>query len=191
MGTTWSLSVWILHFGSLHQQGFNLVLNCCSKSVATWPLWCTDWCSWLWRLGLELIQIIFYCKAIFVRNKNNGLYLFLLLFAFLFLFYFLIWNLELRFVSLLLSFLPPSCMVVPIRELVNTLFSTSTTTIQSLQMACLPSTMDMNIDIDIIRERSASSSRINSRESLIDSKASSMAYHERMEVINNLLNDNV
>ena len=36
--------------------------------------------------------------------------------------------------SLLLSLLPPSCMVAPIRELANTLLSTSFTTSQPLPM---------------------------------------------------------
>ena len=74
-------------------------------------------------------------------------------------------------------------MVTPIRELANTLFSTSFTTLQSNPMAQLPSNMD------IIRGRSASSSQISSRESLTHSAASSTPYHERMEIQNNLLNE--
>ena len=37
--------------------------------------------------------------------------------------------------ALLLSLLPPSCMVAPIGELANTLFSTSAFTLQPFQMA--------------------------------------------------------
>ena len=79
-------------------------------------------------------------------------------------------------------------MVAPIRELVNTLFSTSFTTLQSNPMAQLPSNMNMDVDIDIIRGRSASSSQISSIKSLTHSAASSTPYHKRMEIYNNLLN---
>ena len=92
---------------------------------------------------------------------------------------------------MLFSLLPPYYIVVPIRELVNILFSTLTTTVQSLQMACLPSTRNMDVDTDIIRRRYTSSSKVSSRESLIDSKASSMAYHKRIEIMNNLLNNDI
>lgn len=73
----------------------------------------------------------------------------------------------------------------------NTLFSTLTTAVQPLQIACLPSTKNIDVDTDIIIRRSASSSKVSSKESLINSQASSMAYHKRMEVINNLLDNNV
>jgi len=66
--------------------------------------------------------------------------------------------------SLLLSLLPPSCMVVLIRELANKLSSTSAINLQPLQMAQFPSNMDMDIDTDIIRGRSTSSSKTSSRE---------------------------
>jgi len=49
----------------------------------------------------------------------------------------------------------------------------------------------MDVDTDIIRRRSTSSSKVSSRESLIDSKASSMAYHKRIEIMNNLLNNDI
>jgi len=82
-------------------------------------------------------------------------------------------------------------MTVPIRELANKLLPTSTTTIQPLQIAHLLFTIDMDIDTDFIRERSAFSSRINSRKLSIDSTALSMAYYKRMEIINNILNKDV
>jgi len=44
-------------------------------------------------------------------------------------------------------------MVALIRELANTLFFTLTTIIQPLQMACLLSTMDIDVDTDIIKGR--------------------------------------
>jgi len=55
-------------------------------------------------------------------------------------------------------------MVTPIRELVNIQISSTTSTIQTLQMAKLPSNMDMDVDIDMIRGRTALSSKNNSRE---------------------------
>ena len=73
----------------------------------------------------------------------------------------------------------------------NILFYTLTTTIQSLQIACLLSTRNMDVNTDIIRKRSTFSSKVSSRESLIDSKALSIAYYERIEVTNNLLDNNV
>jgi len=79
-------------------------------------------------------------------------------------------------------------MVAPIRELANTLFSTSFTTLQSNPMAQLPSNMDMDVNIDIIRGRSASSSQISFGESLTHSAALSTPYHKRMKIQNNLLN---
>jgi len=48
--------------------------------------------------------------------------------------------------------------------------------------------MDMDVDTDIIRGISASSSKFSSRESSTHSTASSIPYHERMEIQNNLLN---
>ena len=45
--------------------------------------------------------------------------------------------------------------------------------------------MDMDIDIDILRERSASSSINSSRESSMYSNASSVPYHKRMEIQSN------
>ena len=49
----------------------------------------------------------------------------------------------------------------------------------------------MDVNTDIIRKRSTFSSKVSSRESLIDSKALSIAYYERIEVMNNLLDNNV
>jgi len=82
-------------------------------------------------------------------------------------------------------------MEIPTRELVNTLFSSSITAFQTSQMAHIPSTMDMDIDSNIVRGRSASSSRNSSRESSILSKASSMTYHECMEVMNTLMSEDI
>lgn len=49
-------------------------------------------------------------------------------------------------------------------------------------MANLPSYMDMDIDSDIIRGRSTSSSKTNSREASVILNASTTPYHERMEI---------
>ena len=68
-------------------------------------------------------------------------------------------------------------MVVSIRELVNKLFSTTTAALQALQMAQIPSIMDMNVDNDIVRGRFTSSSRNKSRESSILLNTSFMAYY--------------
>ena len=80
---------------------------------------------------------------------------------------------------------------MPTRELVNTLFSSSITAFQTSQMAHIPSTMDIDIDSDIVRGRSAFSSRISSRESSILSKASSMTYYECLEVMNTLMSEDI
>ena len=82
-------------------------------------------------------------------------------------------------------------MEMPTRELVNTLFSSSITAFQTSQMAHIPSTMDIDIDSDIVRGRSAFSSRNSSRESSILSKASSMTYYECMEVMNTLMSEDI
>ena len=82
-------------------------------------------------------------------------------------------------------------MVVPTKELANTLFSSSITALQTLQMAHIPSFIGMNINSSIIRGRSASSNRKSSRKSSILSKALSMAYHKYMEVMNTLLSEDI
>ena len=59
-------------------------------------------------------------------------------------------------------------------------------------MAILPSSIDMDVDNDtIIRERPKSSSKNSSRESSVLSNTSSMAYHEYMEALNNILPNEV
>ena len=79
-------------------------------------------------------------------------------------------------------------MVASIRELVNILFPTTFTAIQPKPMTYLPFNMDIDVDIDMIRRRSTSFSQISSRKSPTHSVASSVPYHERMEIQNNLLN---
>ena len=82
-------------------------------------------------------------------------------------------------------------MVVPIRELVNKLFSISAINLQPLQMAQFPFNMDMAINSNIIKGRSTSFSKVNSRESLTHSITSSALYHEKMEAQNNYLDEDI
>ena len=84
-------------------------------------------------------------------------------------------------ISLLLSLLPPSWMVAPIRELENIYLFISAITSQPPTIARTPSNidMDMNMDIDIIRGKSNSSSKVSSRELLTHSDTSTTPYHER------------
>jgi len=49
--------------------------------------------------------------------------------------------------------------------------------------------MDMDINVDIIRERSTSFSQISFKEPLIHSASSSIPYCKRIKIQNNLLNE--
>jgi len=82
-------------------------------------------------------------------------------------------------------------MVVPVRDLADILFLISTTACQQSHMAILPSSMNMDINYDTIRGRSKFSSNNSSRESSVLSNTSSMAYHECMGVLNNILSNEV
>jgi len=77
-------------------------------------------------------------------------------------------------------------MIVPIREVVNIYFSNSASGTTHFSMAQLPSNMDMNVDCNIIRGRSTSSSKANSRDSLVSSSTSSIPYHQHIEMNNDL-----
>ena len=66
--------------------------------------------------------------------------------------------------SLLLSLIPPSCIVVPNRELANTLFLKSFNTITT---PINYYNSNMNIEVDTLGERSVSSSTNISRELLV------------------------
>jgi len=83
---------------------------------------------------------------------------------------------------LLLSLLPPSCIVAPIRELVNTLFLISTKAFSTSSMTHDPSYIDIDIDIDTSRGRSTSSNNKSSREFSMHSNTSSVPYFKRMEI---------
>ena len=82
-------------------------------------------------------------------------------------------------------------MVAPIRELANKLFSTSAINLQPLQMAQFPSNMNIDINTNIIRGRFASSSKVSLRESSTHSTTSFTPYHQRMEIQNKFLDEDV
>ena len=92
---------------------------------------------------------------------------------------------------MLFSLLPPSCIVVPIRELVNKQLSSSSVNISYSSIAKFSSNMDIDVNCNNIKKRSALSSKANSRSSLISSSTSSMPYHEYMDMNNNILDDNI
>ena len=86
----------------------------------------------------------------------------------------------------LLSFLPPSCVVVLIRELANIHSFTLASSSKSSTMATLLSNMNIDIDIDIIKRKSIFFSKINLRKSSILSNTLSVSYYEKIEHNNNL-----
>ena len=81
---------------------------------------------------------------------------------------------------LLLSLLLPFYMIVPTRELVNTLFL-STTKDSKFDLIVLDN-YNMDMDINIPRERTPSSNMNSLRVSLTHSNAFSIPYHERMTI---------
>jgi len=107
------------------------------------------------------------------------------------LFYFFILNLKNRVLypqtinrlALLLSLLPPSCIVVLERDLVNILFSYFSNS-QSNQPEFF-TTQQMSIEIDMFRGQSMSSSPNISRESSTYSNTSSIVYADRIQALVN------
>jgi len=83
---------------------------------------------------------------------------------------------------LLLSLVPPSCIVVPNRELVNTLFSFD---ISILSIPIAYNNKNIDIDIDTLRGRLVNVSTNGSRESLTYSNVPFISYMKRMEAQNN------
>ena len=86
---------------------------------------------------------------------------------------------------LLLSLLPPSYMVVPIRESVNTLFPFILNSQSSIQESTNILNQQMDIEIDTPRGQSMSSSTNSSRESLTHSNTSPMVYADRIQALAN------
>jgi len=58
-------------------------------------------------------------------------------------------------------------------------------------MAQFPFNTNMNVNTDIIREKSTSYSKVSSRESSTHLTASSTLYHQRMEIQNNFLDEDI
>ena len=84
----------------------------------------------------------------------------------------------------LLSLILPSCIVVPIRKLVNIQTLTSALNTKPIQMAFIPANVMMDVDNNFIRGRSNSPSKVSSRNTLVLLTVSSISYHERMEIKN-------
>ena len=78
--------------------------------------------------------------------------------------------------SLLFSLLLLSCIVVPIREVVNIYFSNLVSSIIPFSIIYLPSNMDMDVNYNIIKGRSTSSSKAGSRNLLVFSNALFILY---------------
>ena len=96
----------------------------------------------------------------------------------LLLIYYIGYNSRLYCFSLLL----PSCMVVPIRELVNILFSSTIKHLLFILIVQNSSNIDININLDIFRGRSVFSSNNSLKESSMHSNASFVPYYKRMEI---------
>jgi len=77
-------------------------------------------------------------------------------------------------------------MVVSSSELANIHIFTSTFNSKLSQMDRTPANVAIDINSDIIRRRTNSSSSTSSRSALIISKVSSIPYHKRMEINNDL-----
>jgi len=83
----------------------------------------------------------------------------------------------------LLSLVPPSCMVAPIRKLANTLIL-SLSNLQSTQLT-LSIPQQMNIEINKTKSMSKMFSLNSSRESSVHSDTSSIDYVERVQAMAN------
>ena len=87
---------------------------------------------------------------------------------------------------MLLFLLPLSYIVVSVREVINKKFLFSSAITSNLTIVQNSSNMDIDINNNIIRGRSALSSKINLRISLIFSSTSSISYHQHMEINNDI-----
>ena len=82
-------------------------------------------------------------------------------------------------------------MVVPIRKVVNQPFCSSAFNLQPQQMNKIPSNMDIDININIIREKFTSSSKVSLRELSTHLNVSLVLYHKRIEARNNILDEEI
>jgi len=87
-----------------------------------------------------------------------------------------------KYISLLFL-IPLSCIVVPNRKLANTLLFSSITNI-ALSLI-IHNNMNIDINMDTLKDRSIYSSTDNSRELLVYSSLSSISYIEKIEVQSN------
>ena len=103
--------------------------------------------------------------------------------------------------TLLLSLVPPSCMVVPVRDLENkfTFFSSNTILLQTFELPTVSHSNNTGMDIfaesppnnyDEVKGRSLLTKRNISRDSSMSSSKSSVVYYEKME-LNNAMNVDV
>jgi len=72
---------------------------------------------------------------------------------------------------------------------VNIQISTSALNTKPIQIALTPA--NMNVNINFIRERTNSPSNVSSRGTSVLLKAFSISYYERMEIKNNLPNEDI
>jgi len=110
-------------------------------------------------------------------------------FILFYVYFYLFSSFELRVrhkLTLFLSLLPPSCIVVPIRELANKHLFTSAISITPLSMTQIPSNMKMDIDYDSIKKRSALLSKNSLRIFSISSSTLFVLYYQYMEINNDL-----
>ena len=111
----------------------------------------------------------------------------------------LIYNIEKKkvFTTSLLSLVPPSCMVVPVRDLGNkfTSFSSNTIPLQIFELLTVSHSNNTGMDFfagsspdnyDEMRGRSSLTKGNISRDSSMYSSKSSIAYHEKMELNNTM-----
>ena len=113
-------------------------------------------------------------------------FLFSIYLIFGFYFHFLNLDQETRLITLLLFLLPPTCMVVPIREVANKQFSLVSAISYYSTMSQFPSNMEMNVvSNSIMRERSNLSNKASSRSSSVFSSTSFVLYYKHIEVDNN------
>jgi len=82
-------------------------------------------------------------------------------------------------------------MVMLIRELVNIQTPTSALNTKPIQIAFILANVGMDVDNNFIRERSNSFSKVSSRSASVLSAASSIPYYERMEIKNDLSNEDI